>query len=151
MINKLINLGFACIALFLMSCNSSSSNPEAGDSRLPTYDSIVIDGHNSGNSLDVEGTYKGILPCADCEGIETEITLNKDLTFVKRIKYLGKDNKVFEENGSFSWNPAGNTITLSGIKNAPNQYFVGENKLQQLDMEGSKITGDLAGKYILTK
>lgn len=151
MINKLINIGFACIALFLVSCNSSSNNPEAGDSSQDTNDSIVIDGHNSANSLDVEGTYKGILPCANCEGIETEIALNKDLTFVKKSKYLGKDNKVFEENGSFSWNPAGNTITLSGIKNAPNQYFVGENKLQQLDMEGRKITGDLAEKYILTK
>lgn len=151
MINKFINIGFACIALFLASCNSSSTNPEAGDSSQDTNDSIVIDGHNSANSLDVEGTYIGILPCADCEGIETEITLNKDLTFVKRSKYLGKDNKVFEENGSFSWNPAGNTITLSGIKNAPNQYFVGENKLQQLDMEGRKITGDLFEKYILTK
>jgi len=151
MINKLINIGFACIALFLVSCNSSSTNPEAGDSSQDTNDSIVIDGHNSANSLDVEGTYKGILPCANCEGIETEIALNKDLTFVKKSKYLGKDNKVFEENGSFSWNPAGNTITLSGIKNAPNQYFVGENKLQQLDMEGRKITGDLAEKYILTK
>ena len=151
MSNKLINIGFACIAFFLVSCNSSSSNPEAGDSRQPTNDSIVIDGHNSANSLDIEGTYKGNLPCADCEGIETEITLNKDLTFVKRSHYLGKDNMVFEEKGSFSWNSSGNIITLSGIKNAPNQYFVGENMIQQLDMEGRKITGDLAEKYILTK
>jgi copper homeostasis protein (lipoprotein) len=151
MSNKLINIGFTCIAFFLVSCNSSSSNPEAGGSRQPTNDSIVIDGHNSANSLDIEGTYKGNLPCADCEGIETEITLNKDLTFVKRSKYLGKDNKVFEESGSYSWNQAGNTITLSSIKNAPNQYFVGENIIQQLDMEGRKITGDLAEKYILTK
>ncbi|GGD94473.1 copper resistance protein NlpE [Planktosalinus lacus] len=34
----------------------------------------------SENSLDWHGTYQGILPCADCEGIQTEVTLHDNNT-----------------------------------------------------------------------
>ena len=37
------------------------------------------------------------------------------------------------------------------MENAPKFYFVGENTLTQLDMEGKKITGSLAEEYILSK
>jgi copper homeostasis protein (lipoprotein) len=114
-------------------------------------DSVIADMHNSANSIDIQGVYKGILPCADCKGIETEIAVNRDKTYVKRIKYLGKDDKIYGIKGTYTWNSAGNTITLSGIKDAPNQYFVGENTLTQLDMSGNRITGNLATNYVLKK
>lgn len=46
--------------------------------------------HNSKNPLDWNGTYRGILPCADCEGIKTEVTLHKDRTYEIARKYLGQ-------------------------------------------------------------
>lgn len=107
--------------------------------------------HNSANSLDWAGTYKGTLPCADCVGIETEITLNKDNSYFLKTKYSEKTDQVVEEKGSLVWNAASNSITLAGLKNKPNQYFVGENKLIQLDISGNKITGAMAGKYVLSK
>ena len=107
---------------------------------------------NSQNSLDWQGTYKGVTPCADCEGIETEIILNLDLTYVLKTKYLGKgDGKVFEEKGSFAWDKSGVNIALKGGKGGPSQYKVGENQLIQLDMEGKVIEGDLAEMFILKK
>jgi copper homeostasis protein (lipoprotein) len=39
---------------------------------------IVIDEHNAKNSLDYIGMYKGIVPCADCEGIETILNLRDE-------------------------------------------------------------------------
>lgn len=108
------------------------------------------DMHNSQISLDWQGTYKGVVPCADCEGIETEITLNKDSTFVMHTKYLGKaKQKVFEQNGTFSWDESGSIIVLQDLKIKPNEYMVGENTLMQLDLEGNRITGELADKYVL--
>lgn len=109
------------------------------------------DSHNSQNSLDYWGVYKGILPCADCEGIELSIELTSDFSYVKKATYLGKgDNNVIETSGTYSWNERGNTITLVG-EDAPNQYFVGENVLFHLDLDGNRITGDLAEKYKLNK
>ena len=52
--------------------------------------------------MDWAGTNNGVTPCADCDGIETEITLNNDLKYIIKTKYLGKgDGNIFQEAGSF--------------------------------------------------
>lgn len=119
------------------------------DLKIEDSSSVHVDGHNAKNSLDYQGTYKGNLPCADCESIETIITLTSD-TYTKQIVYKGKSDKIVKETGKYIWNEAGNTITLSG-SDAPNQYFVGENVLFHLDVDGKRIKGDLASKYELAK
>lgn len=109
-------------------------------------------GDNSQVSLDWNGTYAGTLPCANCEGIETTLTLNPDLTYILVTNYLGRNDALEEENsGPFSWDSTGSTITLLNIKSGPNQYKVGENRIWHLDMNGKRITGDLADHYILIK
>ncbi|MBD3630536.1 copper resistance protein NlpE N-terminal domain-containing protein [Cyclobacterium sp.] len=125
-----------CFACILSSCKTRQS--------LPT-------GDTSANSLDWEGTYEGILPCADCEGIATSISLDREGKYLKVIRYMGEREEEFRQEGRFEWNPEGNTITLSGMDDAPNQYLVGENQLFHLDMEGKRITGDLANSYVLKK
>lgn len=110
-----------------------------------------ITGDTSANSLDWEGIYEGILPCADCEGVATSISLSQEGKFVKISRYLGKSNREYRQEGSFEWNPAGNTISLSGVDDTPNQYLVGENQLFHLDSEGKRVTGALADNYVLKK
>ena len=142
-----------CTTLLFISCKKEIKEVEIKtDSVSKVAIEKQLDAHYSHNSLDWQGTYKGVTPCADCEGIETEITLNADLTFTLKTKYLGKgDGKVFQETGSFVWDKTGGIISLEGLKGRPSQYKVGENRLIQLDMEGNVITGDLAEKYVLTK
>lgn len=105
--------------------------------------------HNARNALDWAGTYRGVLPCADCSGIETVVTLVEDGTYGAQSTYLGKSDGPISQQGRFVWNGAGNTITLEGPEAA--QYLVGENRLTRLAMDGSRITGDLAQHYVLTK
>ena len=142
-----------CIVLLITSCKKENQTTDLEVVEAKTDTTLVFGNeHNSQNSLDWQGVYKGILPCADCDGIETEIVINSDLTFVKRTKYLGKEDiKGIEEKGSFTWNKGGSTIILQGINEESNQYKVGENTLTCLDMEGEIITGDLAQNYILKK
>lgn len=148
MVKKTAILAFV---LILVSCGQKNKTTEEAVETPPVETAIIADSHNARNSLDYTGVYKGILPCGDCEGIETEVTLDAENNFVKKTKYLGKDSSIFEENGSYAWNEAGNTVVLEGITDSPNQYFVGENQLFQLDMDGNRITGELADKYILKK
>lgn len=123
-----------------------------GDIAMMRFEKVEKNAHNSQNALDWPGTYKGITPCADCEGIETKISLNKDTTFVVQTRYLGKgDGKIFEEKGKFSWDKTGGIVLLQLENGKPSQYKVGENKLTQLDLQGNSISGPLAGKYVLTK
>jgi len=141
------------MAMFFFSCKKEVKEVEIKtDSIVEVAVETPANSDNSQNSLDWAGTYKGVTPCADCEGIETEIVLNADLIFTLKAKYLGKgDGKVFQEAGSFVWDKTGGIISLEGLKGRPSQYKVGENRLIQLDMEGNVITGDLAEKYVLKK
>ena len=140
-------LSLAIIASTLTSCKNDSKKQEG---TIPMDSTTVqIDHHNAKISLDYIGTYKGSLPCADCEAIETTISLTED-SYVKEIVYKGKSKEVFKETGTYTWNEAGNTITLSGSA-APNQYFVGENVLFHLDVDEKRIEGDLASKYKLSR
>ncbi len=103
--------------------------------------------HNARNALDWAGIYHGVLPCADCPGIDTVVTLTMDGTFRLQTRYVDRDERVFEERGEFTWNDAGNTVTLPGAQGR--SFFVGENHLVQLAQDGSRITGELADNYLL--
>ena len=143
--------------LIFSSCNDNDQNENVTEDSLTAVKEFadstpsLTDRHNAVSSLDWNGTYKGSLPCADCEGIATEIRLGKDLTYILRTSYIGKTTKSIEVKGKFKWDEAGNTISLAGITNRPGKYFVGENYLAQMDMSGKRITGGLADKYILAK
>jgi copper homeostasis protein (lipoprotein) len=141
------------LALFSTLSLSAYIQPSQADMKMESDKPAMVEtvGDTSANSLDWNGTYKGVVPCASCEGIKTTLTLNEDLSFILLTQYLGKSEEVFEVKGTFKWNEAGNTIMLDGVKDAPNQFLVGENSLIQLDMSGNRITGDLAEKYILSK
>ncbi|GHT94700.1 hypothetical protein FACS1894141_1880 [Spirochaetia bacterium] len=106
--------------------------------------------HNSRNSVNWDGVYRGVIPAADGAGINVEITLGNDGTYSISYQYIDRGEEVFTENGTFRWNDAGSAITLD-VKDMPPHYQVGENTLIQLDMAGKKITGALADNYVLQK
>lgn len=130
------------IVLIVVSCQKQTATDNKAS------DTVI---HHYKNSLNYVGTYKGTLPCDDCEGLETAITINENSTYSIATKYLGKGEKVFLKKGTFSWNKGGNVIIFNEEKNTPNKYFVEKNKLTQLDMTGKKTIGDHASDYVLSK
>lgn len=119
-------------------------------SHKDTLQATIPDAHSSKTSLDWVGTYEGILPCADCEGIKTTVTLNKDETIKVVSAYMKGKTKLVEE-GQFKWTADNNALYLD--TKDKNRYFykVGENKLILLSQEGAEIEGALADKYVLIK
>ncbi|MGL4829504.1 MAG: copper resistance protein NlpE [Vibrio sp.] len=107
--------------------------------------------HNSQNSLDWAGIYQGTLPCADCGGIETELTLNADGSYKLTETYLDKEGEPFASEGAFVWDETGSIVTLQTGEQTGRQYLVGENTLTHLDMHGQQIDGELADFYVLSK
>lgn len=127
-------------------------NITACNTMKTTATTVVEDSHQAENSLDYDGIYRGILPCADCEGIKTTIYINRDNTFKIVENYLGKSETDVETSGTYSWTKMGNSIILKSPNSSEKKsYFVGENTLTQLDQSGNKITGNLAANYILSK
>lgn len=111
--------------------------------------SIKFQEDNSKISIDWPGTYQGILPCADCEGIQTQLVLNKDLSYSLKTRYNGKSDSIFQTKGTFKWNENRSSITLDNLNK--HLYQVGENRLIQRDKDGSPVTEGLTNKFILQK
>jgi len=95
------------------------------------------------------GSYKGTIPCADCDGIEEKLTLNSNKSFTIERTYLGKekDNKFYDK-GNYSID---NGIVILSLKDAPTKYKLANGYLLQLDMEGKEISGENAKNYKLVK
>jgi len=155
---KSISFIFLALTLLISCSNESTSEVEEGaESRVQTGKSktedsrAVSDGHNSQNSLDWEGTYSGVLPCDDCEGVETTITLKGDEKYSRKLVYRGKSKTPLMSAGKFEWNEAGSAVTLLSPSGENEVYRVGENQLIKLDQEGQTVAGDLNNEYTLKK
>lgn len=133
-----------CSCFLMTACvNSSKINKEEKKSET------VADMHNAENSLDVDGIYTGTFPAADCPGIETTLTLNKDNTFTLHSVYIDRKDGTFDDKGTYTLDK--NLLTLKVDGDSDQYYKVGENKLFRLDSDKREITGPLAEHYILTK
>lgn len=157
--SKMLMLGMVS-TLFLASCTKketteTTANTDSATAVQPVAaDSITkatptAAGDTSENALDWAGTYEATVPCADCPGIKTSITLNNDKTFSITEEYLDRNSKN-QDKGTFAWDATGSMITLKG-KSANYKYKVGENILIQLDMEGKEIDGPNKDLYIFKK
>lgn len=79
-------------------CQKQTESQSSAQDSIAKMDSIVEEAaHNAKKSLDYIGTYKGVLPCADCEGLETVLCINENNTYKLQTRYLGKGDKVFEQ------------------------------------------------------
>jgi len=146
---KIIRFSLAFIlALGMAACVSDSASESAG--AMPKAE-VPDPAHNSRLSLDWFGTYRGTLPCADCESIKTKLTLYRDNTYKRTIEYVGRNEKVFTDEGSFRWSEAGDKISIDNMDGSRQNYFVGENMLIHLDRSGQRIEGTRAGLYKLAK
>lgn len=124
-------------------------NADTAGTQIQDMPQEEISAHTSENSLDWNGTYKGLIPCADCPGIETTVVLNTDNTFSYTGIYLERDTKI-EDTGKFMWHNNGSVVHLVG-KDVNMKLKVGENQLIWLDIDGNPIEGELKDHYILKK
>ena len=90
------------------------------------------DMHTSQNSLDWAGVYEGVLPCADCPGIQTRLTLSRDGSYELSSLYVDRDKAPRVVRGRFNWQPGGNAITLDGERGGQ-QFAVGEGRVALLE------------------
>lgn len=149
--NKKIAVLASALILVMAACSHDNTKPQT--QAQPSSVAPLAVGDNSQNALDWAGTYIGTLPCASCEGIATRIRLDKALRYTLSERYLGKSDQPMLTEGTFVWNADGNSITLQGIAEGARstKLQVGENRITQLDLQGAKIEGALAEKYVLSK
>ncbi|PHM71655.1 envelope stress response activation lipoprotein NlpE [Xenorhabdus sp. KJ12.1] len=96
-----------------------------------------------------EKVFKGVIPCADCAGIETTLQLAKDGSYILEQTYLksGQEEPFFDTG---HWIVNGKKINLTSGEEGKKAYYQmkGEN-LVMLDINGEPIQSKL--NYELTK
>lgn len=90
------------------------------------------------------GTYRGNLPCTDCDAIATSLTLANDQGYTLEYTYIGKKAEPFSKTGT--WELRDDELNLEGLDY---KYKVEPEQLRQLDLSGEEIRGELAERYIL--
>ena len=107
-------------ALLLTACQDNSTSKESLSDSLEvkkqqqqTTASVTI------TNASWPGTYSGTVPCADCPGIKTELTLLADNTYELKQVYLESKVDEIKNQGSFIWMADSSGIELVGLKDTP--------------------------------
>lgn len=103
----------------------------------------VIDMHTSRIALDWAGVYEGLLACADCPGIHTQLTLEPDGGFEIVQRRLVRDAEPSSARGQFEWEADGNTIALDA-EGDEQRFAVGEGRLLLLETGQTQPAWDRA-------
>ena len=136
--------------------SSTASTPEASTpTTTPASESTEVNAlpisDTAETSLDWAGEYKGVFPCADCEGIKMELELKADKTYELSEKYLGKgkDNE-FKSKGTFSFDAKNPSVITLDQAADHRKFFIGENFAEARDIETGKAI-DSKLNYKLSK
>ncbi len=142
MMKKLSILLFALAAIVFIGCNNAKQkNAENVDASKDVM-----------ASENFYGTYEGTLPCADCPGIKTVLTINDDTTYELKSEYLEKEDGNFNQSGVYELAHDGKVLVLITPSSGEKIYYrILDSAVALTDETGALNEGELAEFYILKK
>ncbi|MBK7229602.1 MAG: copper resistance protein NlpE N-terminal domain-containing protein [Ignavibacteriales bacterium] len=121
--------------LFVLIIGCSSAPEMVQDQKLVTYLS--------------NGIWLGSLPCADCEGIDYQLTLKNDFTYKQKSVYKGKSEEQFIDEGN--WFFASDSVIELDSYDYGKMFLINKDELIMLDQYGDRIESEFETKYHLRK
>ena len=134
-----------CAFIVLAACSSGKKHtplPEPSASGAQVL-------HNARQSTHWQGTYQGILPCANCEGIATMLILEPDGHYTLRTRQLGIENKDHKYEGRYDWH-SDSQLRLSG-DSQQKIFTVYDGYLEAAMPDGSPIPAHPGANYRLER
>ncbi len=160
--NLLFSLSIS-IFLIINACSSAPEKPEqstfadtAVNDTAEAYSPIAqaekkVQEQQEKKLKSIPGSYIGILPCPNCEGIKTMVVLNDDNTYLMKTAFQGKkDRTVHETKGNYTYDAISRKISLDGAE-GPSQYLFKESYIIQLDKNGKENKTEKPEQYHLKK
>lgn len=127
----------------LVGCQDKDAEPVKTADTTPVVAEVA---HNARTSLDWNGIYQGTVPCEDCAGTNLLLELKMDGQYSLGRSYVDKMSATVMEEGSVTWNDAGNTIQVGEYR-----FFVAENQLFLVDQNEQRMTDEKGSAYDLAK
>ncbi len=148
----LLSLGMACKK---EGEKTSIEQQEQGNTPEIKHDTAPpIDTKGRASTSDTEtpawaGNYSGSLPCGDCKGILTKLTLNGDKTYILSSQYIGKEEKATVYKGTFTLDDK-DIVTLDAEgDHLKFKLMPADNMIVKLDKFGNAEQGGPAARYYL--
>jgi len=104
-------------------------------------------------SLDFHGVFYGYLPCNDCNGIKTTLSLKQNNNYLLVTQPARESSREFYEKGKYSWDDEKRVVVLTPNKEAAvHQYRIEDDgTLIQLNSDGAKMPSELTERYTLRR
>jgi hypothetical protein len=104
-------------------------------------------------SLDFHGVFYGFIPCNDCNGIKTTLSLKQNNNYLLVTQPAKDSSREFYEKGKYSWDEEKHILVLTPRKESnPHQYLIkDEGTLIQLNSDGSEMSKELEDSYTLRR
>jgi copper homeostasis protein (lipoprotein) len=141
---KLLLWLISLIIFFQISCNTRSLKvSENGKTNRTAFNS-------SENNF--SGTFTGTTPCADCPGIKTTVSFNRDSTFIENMEYLAR-NTSFSDTGKWTISDSMITVSFPAKKKSHERFYriKSDSTIAMLDGNNKEIEAALSKYYILKK
>ncbi len=102
-------------------------------------------------NLEFHGIFYGYLPCKDCSGIKSTLSLKNNNNYLLVTQPAKESSREFYEKGKYTWNEEKHTVVLTPRNSADTrQYFIkDEGTLILLNADGTKMKGDDEDSYAL--
>lgn len=137
---------FLALVLFIgvVGCNSKVDNQKDAQT---TTDSIAA------VTPSYIGSFEGTLPCADCPGIKTDLTIREDSTYDLRSEYLEREpNNIIETSGVYSILANGVIELVTPSTNEKTYYKPIEGGVALVaDSLGVLTEGEMSELYVLKR
>src|SRR5690606_8410075 len=133
-------------AIFTLLAVSCTTSPNSGLSTEPVDVSV------SENVLNdkVIGTWRGVIPCADCPGISYNLTLNENNSFEETLLYQDRRGQPFTQRGT--WRINNGVLELNNTAEERSRLGLSDNELLMLDRTtGRPIESTIANMYRLRR
>lgn len=130
-------------ALVLSFLTISCAKNQQKEALPPSQDTLVV----QDKAPKISGNFSGTFPCASCPGIEMNLTLNADKTYVLESNYLESEDGKITEKGNFEISENGKYLTLHE-EPTPRIFLITENALYLVEKIGIKTQ---AHQYKLSK
>jgi len=149
-------LALACLAtLALSACNkpaepapapAPADAPKAAEPAAPAPAPVAAAEPTAADAAAFAGTFRGTVPCADCEGIDTTLELKTDGSYALSRSYQGKgDGSPSKSDGTWTAEDNGKRVRLDpNSKSEDDSLFevVSKDEIRMLDVEGKKIESE---------
>lgn len=132
---------FVVFIFVYCSCNNATDKNKNDGTAIQTKSSAT----------NFAGTFLGLIPCADCPGIEATVVFHPDSSFSELMIYQERASS-FKDSGQWSKEGQILKINYNNEKSTPRYFLVkSDTTIAWMDGDKKEIEGPLKEHYILKR